>query len=151
MKNRIIRILSHVFCWVNVWSLKELGKDNELLRTAYYEKLKKKGSYIGLEAKFKDIPTFPHDITGVFISGGVSVGTNCTIYQHVTIANNTLEGSKHIGAPTIGNNVLIGAGAILIGGIHIGNNCRIGAGAVVCVDIPDNSVVVSQPSRIIQK
>ena len=55
------------------------------------------------------------------------------------------------GAPIIGNNVSIGAGAIIIGGIRIGNNVKIGAGAVVVDDVPDNSVVVGEKARVIKK
>ena len=54
------------------------------------------------------------------------------------------------GAPTIGDNVLIGAGAKIIGNITIGNNVKIGANACVTVDIPDNSTVVSSKIRIIK-
>ena len=62
-----------------------------------------------------------------------------------------IQDSKSYGAPTIGGGVFIGAGAIILGGVEIGNNCRIGAGTVVTKSIPDNCVVVSQPSRVIQK
>ena len=54
-------------------------------------------------------------------------------------------------APTIGDNCLIGAGAVVVGGIRIGNGVKIGAGAVVHTDIPDGSTVVSQPSRILTR
>lgn len=53
--------------------------------------------------------------------------------------------------PTIGDNVYIGAGAILIGGIKIGNNVKIGAGAIVVNDIPDNATVVCEKARVIIK
>ena len=82
---------------------------------------------------------------------GAKIGRNCVIYQQVTIGNNMIQDSKSYGAPTIGDGVFIGAGAIILGGVEIGNNCRIGAGAVVTKSIPDNCVVVSQPSRVIQK
>ncbi|WP_297984402.1 DapH/DapD/GlmU-related protein, partial [uncultured Oscillibacter sp.] len=52
-------------------------------------------------------------------------------------------------APQIGDHCLIGAGAVVIGGIKIGDYVKIGAGAVVCTDVPSHSTVVSQPSRII--
>lgn len=55
------------------------------------------------------------------------------------------------GAPQIGNNVFIGAGAKLIGKIKIGNNVKIGAGCVVVTDIPDNATVVMHKPRIIIK
>ena len=110
-----------------------------------------KNSAIGSGAKFGDIPCFPHGLSGVFISTGAKIGKNCVIFHQVTIGSNTLENSKNIGAPTIGDNVFIGAGAKIIGKVHIGNNVRIGAGAVVVCDVPDNSTVVSQPCKIINR
>lgn len=67
------------------------------------------------------------------------------IYQGVTI------GQSSSGAPKIGNNVLIGANATIIGGIEIGDNAKIGAGAVIQENIPANCTAVSQKVRIIQK
>ena len=77
------------------------------------------------------------------INGGAKIGRNCTLYHCVTIA----VGKN--GTPTIGDNVTIGAGAIIMGGIHIGNNVNIGAGAIVIEDVPDNSTVVCSKARII--
>lgn len=94
---------------------------------------------------------FPHGISGVFISGGAVIGSNCTIYQQVTIGSNTLASSKNFGSPILGNNILIGAGAKIIGKINIGNNVRIGANAVVTTDIPDNCIVVNGNQIVIQK
>ena len=61
-----------------------------------------------------------------------------------------MNNSKGEGAPTIGNNCYIGAGAKIIGGITVGNNCRIGANAVVTENVPDNCTVVSSKIRIIE-
>lgn len=58
----------------------------------------------------------PHNFYGIFISQGARIGTNCTIFQHVTIGSNNLKGSKTVGYPTIKNNVFIGAGSIIVGG-----------------------------------
>ena len=91
----------------------------------------------------------PHGLSGIFISGRASVGKNCTILQNVTIGSNDKINSKHPGAPQIGNNVYIGAGAVLIGGIYVGDNVIIGANTTVVDDIPDNCTVVSQKARII--
>lgn len=111
--------------------------------------LKLHGSYIGSGAQFKGMATFPHGITGVFISGGAKLGKDCVIFHQVTIGSNTLKDSSRYGSPTIGDNVYIGAGAKIIGAVKIGNNCRIGANCVVVKDVPDNATVVSQPVRII--
>lgn len=100
------------------------------------------GAYIPRSARFADQPCFPHAFKGIFISGGASIGRNCVIFQQVTIGSNTLIDSKSFGAPTIGDNCYIGAGAKIIGGIRIGNNVRVAANAVVSTDIPDNATVV---------
>ncbi|PEC51930.1 serine acetyltransferase [Bacillus sp. AFS096315] len=112
--------------------------------------LDRKGSYIGHDSIFSGIPIFPHGINGVFISGGSKIGSNCVIFQQVTIGSNTIPGSN-TGSPTIGDNCYIGAGAKIIGNITIGNNVRIGANCVVFKDVPDNSVVVMPAPRVIVK
>lgn len=90
----------------------------------------------------------PHGFYGIFISKKAELGKNCTIFQQVTIGVNDLENSKKKGAPIIGDNCLIGAGAKIIGGVKIGNNVRIGANAIVVEDIPDNCTVVMHKSTI---
>ena len=72
-------------------------------------------------------------------------GKNCRIYQNVTI------GEVERRAPAVGDNCLIGAGAVLIGGIRIGDNVKIGAGAVVHTDVPDNCTMVPPPARDVYK
>jgi serine O-acetyltransferase len=67
----------------------------------------------------------------------------------VTIGSNNLNGSENTGAPVIGDNVYIGAGAKIIGKCKVGNNVRIGANTVVTTDVPDNATVVGVHSRII--
>lgn len=75
-----------------------------------------------------------------------SMGGNCWINQQVTIGY-----TNDTDCPTIGDNVTISAGAIVLGDITIGNNVIIGAGAVVTKSIPDNCVVVGNPARIIKR
>lgn len=84
----------------------------------------------------------------VIISGYARFGDNCIVRNGVTIG---LQRIDEIVAPTIGNNVNIGAGAKILGGIAIGNNVDIGANAVVITDIPPNSLAVGVPARIISK
>lgn len=81
----------------------------------------------------------------VVINGNAIIGRNTIVLHGVTI------GAGKNGAPRIGNNVYIGAGALIIGGIIIGNNVKIGAGAIVVDDVPDNSTVVSNKARIIRR
>lgn len=74
-----------------------------------------------------------------------SIGVNCTIHQNTTIGDNGKGGY-----PTIGNNVCIGTGAIVIGNIKIGDNVKIGAGAIVVDDVPANSTVISPKAQILK-
>lgn len=79
--------------------------------------------------------------------GAISIGEHCQIWHNVTIGTN----KSHTGnLPTIGNNVMICAGAIVIGNINIGDNAIIGAGSVVVKDVPANSVVVGNPAKVIK-
>lgn len=91
----------------------------------------------------------PHGLAGIFISYGAKVGDGCTIYHQVTIGSNTLPDSRGRGAPTIGRNVYIGAGAKVIGAVTVGDNARIGANAVVTFDVPANATVVQEAPRVI--
>lgn len=83
-----------------------------------------------------------HDGNGVIISPRVIIGDNVTIFHQVTIGN------KNKKAPIIGDNVYIGAGAKILGGIRIGDNVSIGANAVVLDDIPANSIAVGIPAKV---
>lgn len=105
---------------------------------------------------------------------GIKVGENCVIWTRdidinhgflITIGNNvTISNAKilahdgstkralgysRVGRVTIGDNVFVGAGAIILPGVNIGNNVIIGAGAVIAKDIPQDSVVVGNPAKII--
>lgn len=79
---------------------------------------------------------------GTVINGSSKIGENCTVLHGVTI------GGGRGGSPEIGNNVYIGAGAIIIGKIKVGNNVKIGAGAIVVHDIPDDCTVINEKARI---
>lgn len=90
---------------------------------------------------------FPHHALGIVIHPYATIGDNCILEQNVTIGGRS--GLEIL--PKIGNNVMIGAGAAIIGPVVVGNNVQIGAGAVVVKDIPDNCVVIGVPARIIKK
>ncbi len=94
---------------------------------------------------------------GVFIDHGMGVvigettviGDNCTIYQGVTLGGTGKDkGKRH---PTIGNNVVIGSGAKVLGPFRVGDNSKIAANAVVLSEVPDNCTVVGVPGRIVKK
>ena len=80
---------------------------------------------------------------GITISGAAIIGKRCSVSQNVTIGVSG-QGEKK-GVPIIGDNVYIAPGARLFGKISIGNNVKIGANAVIYKDIPDNAVVVLDP------
>lgn len=94
---------------------------------------------------FAGRPILGHALNGIIIAGGAKIGKNCTISHQVTIGRSKNE------APIIGNNVYIGPGAKIFGGIRVGNNVRIGANCIVFQDIPDNATVVLEKPRIIIK
>lgn len=76
------------------------------------------------------------------------IGNDFICYPHVIIGTKSLY---HEEKPIIGNNVTIGSGAVIVGGIKIGNNVTIGANSFVCQDIPDNSKVIGNPIIFIKK
>ncbi len=86
---------------------------------------------------------------GVVIGETAEVGDNCTIYQGVTLGGTGKDvGKRH---PTLGNNVLVGAGAKVLGPLKIGNNVKIAANAVVLKEIPENCTAAGIPARIVRR
>jgi serine O-acetyltransferase len=84
---------------------------------------------------------------GVVIGETTVIGDDVTLYQGVTLGGTGKEkGKRH---PTIGNSVVVGAGARILGNIRVGDNCRVGAGSVVLRDVPDNSTIVGVPGHIV--
>ena len=84
---------------------------------------------------------------GVVIGETAVIGDDCTIYQGVTLGGTGKQsGKRH---PTIGNNVMIGAGAKILGPFKVGDNSKIAAGAVVLEEIPPNSTAVGVPARVV--
>ena len=86
---------------------------------------------------------------GVVIGETAIIGDNVTIYHGVTLGGRgTKKGKRH---PTIGNNVMIGAGAQLLGNITVGDNARIGANATVLEDVPEGQTVIGFKGKILYK
>ncbi|GGH32318.1 serine acetyltransferase [Sphingobacterium alkalisoli] len=85
----------------------------------------------------------------VVVNGNAEIGSNCNILQGVTIGNT--KGGKNPGNPVIGNNVYIGPSATIVGKISIGNNVLVAPNAYVNFDVPENSIVLGNPAKVIQK
>ena len=86
--------------------------------------------------------------TGIVIGETAEIGDDCLLYQGVTLGGTGKDvGKRH---PTLGNNVMVGAGAKVLGPIHIGNNARIAANAVVLREVPENATVVGVPGHVVR-
>ena len=87
--------------------------------------------------------------SGVVIGETAEIGDNCTLYQGVTLGGTGKDtGKRH---PTLGNNVMVGAGAKVLGPFRIGDNSKIAAGAVVLEEIPPDSTAVGIPARVVRR
>lgn len=85
---------------------------------------------------------------GVVIGETTEIGDNCTLYQGVTLGGTGKDhGKRH---PTLGNNVMVGAGAKVLGPFRVGDNARVAAGAVVLGEVPPNATAVGVPARIVR-
>ena len=86
---------------------------------------------------------------GIVIGETAEIGDDVTLYQGVTLGGTGKEsGKRH---PTLGNNVVVGAGAKVLGSFTVGDNVKIGAGSVVLKPVPDNCTVVGIPGKIVKK
>lgn len=86
---------------------------------------------------------------GVVIGETTEIGEDVTIYQGVTLGGTGKErGKRH---PTLGNNVVVGTGAKVLGNIKLGDNVKVGAGSVVVHSVPDNCTVVGVPAEIVKR
>lgn len=87
--------------------------------------------------------------SGVVIGETAEIGDNCTIYQGVTLGGTGKDvGKRH---PTLGNNVMIGAGAKVLGPLYIGDNSKVAANAVVLKEIPENCTAVGVPAKVVRR
>lgn len=87
--------------------------------------------------------------TGVVIGETAVIGDDCTIYQGATLGGTGKDkGKRH---PTLGNNVMVGAGAKVLGPFKVGDNSNIAAGSVVLSEIPENSTAVGSPARVVRQ
>lgn len=123
-------------------------KNKKYIASYYsYKIYKKYGCEISQNAEIGEKLMLPHPI-GIVIGEGVKIANNCVIYQNVTLGRKDRNISKY---PVIGNNVTIYAGAKIVGDVKIGNNAIIGTNAVVLEDVPENSIAVGIPAKIIKR
>ena len=86
--------------------------------------------------------------TGIVVGATTEIGDDCLIYQGVTLGGTgVMQGKRH---PTLGNNVMVGSGAKVLGPIKIGDNSRVAANSVVLREVPENSTVVGIPGRVVR-
>ncbi|MEG6572504.1 serine O-acetyltransferase EpsC [[Clostridium] cellulosi] len=86
--------------------------------------------------------------TGVVIGETTEIGDYCTLYQGVTLGGTGKDkGKRH---PTLGNNVMVGAGAKILGPFKVGDNAKVGANALVLSEVPPNATAVGVPARIVK-
>ncbi len=87
--------------------------------------------------------------TGIVIGATAEVGDDCLLYQGVTLGGTGKDtGKRH---PTLGNNIMVGSGAKVLGPFKVGDNCRIAANSVVLREVPPNCTVVGVPGRIVRQ
>ncbi len=104
------------------------------------------GAVIPYQADIGEGTVLGYQGLGIVIHKRCVIGSNCHISQNVTIGGT----SGLYEVPVLGDNVDVGAGAVIIGPVHIGSNVIIGANAVVNKDIPDNCVAVGVPAKVIK-
>lgn len=86
--------------------------------------------------------------TGIVIGATAQIGDDCLLYQGVTLGGTGKDvGKRH---PTLGNNIMVGAGAKILGPFTVGDNARIAANSVVLREVPENATVVGVPGRIVK-
>lgn len=161
IEKKVYCIVNH-FDYDKYWKMRDIVvnpecKASKIIKYIYLFRCKRMesysnasmGTYINRGAVFEGHPSLPHGLRGIFISDKAVIGKNVTLYQQTCVG--VLGRGKPDLAPVVGDNVIIGAGAKVLGGSQIGRNVRIGANAIVCQDVPDNSTVVLEKPRIISK
>jgi serine O-acetyltransferase len=137
---------------LNVYYLYRIANFLYLKKVPFFPKLIKLiifliyNSVIPFETKISKGTRFGYGGIGIVIHKNAIIGNNCFISHQVTIGGKT----GYSKVPIIGDNVIIGSGAKIIGPVSIGNNVQIGANAVVVKDIPDNKIAAGIPAKIIK-
>lgn len=165
MKNRkrVEEDLSHWFqirtygerkCGI-MYLMKSLAVNRDF-RTQYYHRIGPLKHLLCVFMKYETANNIEslHNVEGGLVlihSYGIAIHSDCYIGKNCFISPNVTIGYGRGGAPVIGDNVYIGAGAVLFGKLRIGNNVKIGAGAIVADDVPDNSTVVCKKAEVLQR
>ena len=105
---------------------------------------------ISAQAEIGNGTVFLHHGLGTVVHEKAIIGKKCKIFQNVTIGQKHSRSYQEDGVPVIGDYVLIGAGACLLGNIKIGDYAVIGANAVIVHDVPESAVIVGVPGKIIR-
>jgi serine O-acetyltransferase len=108
------------------------------------------GVYVSSKAKIGRSLNLPHP-TAIVIGEGVIIGSNVTLYQSVTLGGRVTGDWRNGNYPEIGDGTVIFAGAVVVGKVRVGNQCVIHANPVVLSDIPNNSVAVGSPARVVKR
>lgn len=153
----IIKVYNHRFYWY-MRDIVINNKGRYLIKCIYLLLIKIMDEYhcafigtgIGYGAKFASPPILPHGLNGIVINENCIFGENVIIQHQVTFAGKTNTLGEAV-APKIGNNCMFGAGCKVIGDVNIGNNVKVGANAVVTKDLPDDCTAVGVPAKIIKE
>lgn len=154
-RDAAIKSIWEVFLYGSFWAVAYHRVAHRLYSKGHYflarwvsqRALRKTGIEIHPGAKIGQGLFIDHG-AGVVIGETTVIGDNVTLYQGVTLGGTGKEkGKRH---PTIGNNVMISAGAKVLGSFKIGDNSKVGAGSVVLTEVPANCTVVGVPGRIIR-
>ena len=139
MNNKLWRLSHSLY----VHHMNHVGRVTELIYNIIC------GNSISTRTKIGGGTIFYHHGVGCVVHELCSIGEDCKIFGNVTIGCKWSGGDEPGLPPTIGNHVLIGAGAAILGNIHVGDNAIIGANAVVLTNIPAGCIAVGNPARII--
>ena len=151
-----IKSKMEVFLYPSFWALLKYRKAHKLYKKGHFYRARKLSQRTARKTGIEINPgatigegLFIDHGHGVVIGETAIIGNEVTIYHGVTLGGTGKEtGKRH---PTIGNGVVIGAGAKLLGSIEIGNNVKIGANSVVVKSIPDGCTVVGTEGRIVKR
>jgi serine O-acetyltransferase len=138
------------------WAYTGTGLSRRLVRPAFallnlvFGRILGPGAQVDPRARFGPLLRLPHGANGLVVHGTAVMGQQAVIFHQVTIGVNQYSKGL-LRAPRLGDRVVVGAGAKLIGDIRIGDDAVIGAGAVVTKDVPPNAVAVGNPATVAER